>query len=105
MTEPLNLYLVERTDSYGGYDEYSDFLVCCKTEQEARETFPSFRCEYDKILRLWRDSDKIYGTDKYNKGGWIYGKDIDSLKVKKIGITVDELTENQEVLLTSYHAG
>ncbi len=102
-TTLLNLYLVERTDK-GNYDEYESFLVCCKTEQEARETFPAFRCVYDTNLQLWCDLDKVYGTDRYNRAGWIYGKDINSLKVKKIGIASEEYT-GHDVLLSVYNSG
>lgn len=109
MDEQFNLYLVTRTDVWG-YDEYSEFLVCCKTGQEARETYPAYRCKYDKEKQVWVDIDigynKLYGDhhDKYSKGSWIYGKDIDKLTVEHIGISTKKYVET-EVLLTSYHAG
>lgn len=118
-TKKLNLYLVTRTDS-GDYDEYSSFIVCCETEQEARETYPTTPdYTYNRELQAWRneqaalcsESTKIFGHVRYfgkypdrHKGPWIYGKDIGSLEVENIGIASSKFIK-KDVLLASFHAG
>ena len=105
-----NLYLVSLPDSYKlGYDSYNAFIACCKTEKEARETHPiDEEYSFNEIEKRWEvmGCDNIirhYGTDKYNKIGWIYGKDISQLEVTLLGIANDNITES--IVLKSYNAG
>jgi hypothetical protein len=88
------LYLVSRNDSWG-YDEYSEFVVCASSEDEAKRTHPSGAfSEAD-----WIDKEG-YNT-KYH--GWVKPSQIDTLTVKLIGFA--EPTLEKGVVCASYHAG
>ncbi|MEK7431884.1 MAG: hypothetical protein AABZ74_02025 [Cyanobacteriota bacterium] len=108
MAEPvLNIYLVTSPNIYRtSYDEYDSFVVCCETEQEARETLPGGqRYIFDKLRHCWADtfSGRVYGTHKYNTHGWVLGLDIDALRVERIGLAAPETRKG--VILSSFNAG
>lgn len=103
----LNMYLVTRPNIYRDcYDEYDSFVVCCETEQEARETLPGDQGRaFDKLRSCWVDtfSGRVYGTHKYNTCSWILGLDIETLEVEHIGTAL--LGTQKGVILSSFNAG
>jgi len=76
------LFLVERHDA-GDYDTFSEFLVCCATEAEARDTHPSGDCRRNHT--------------------WIKREEIHLLNVTCIGVALSGVERG--VLLASFHAG
>lgn len=98
-----NLYLVSRTDIYSDqWDYYSSFVVCCSTEDEARETHPSDDLmKYIKDRLVWGDyrtkNVRYFGNSKKNNQGWVLGKDICHLTVTLIG-TASKTTERGIIL-------
>lgn len=57
----MNLYLVERTDSYG-YGDYVHFVVACANEEEARSTKP-IECPGDNQYAYgWTKPDNVTVT-------------------------------------------
>jgi hypothetical protein len=87
----MRLYHVERTDEID-YDEFSDFVCVAENDEEARNIHP-------------REDKKVWGEDYdyWNNGSWINKEDINSLKVKEIGLAKPELTRS--VICASFHAG
>ena len=87
-----NLYHVERTDDYGGYDQYSHFVVCCENESEARLTHPG------RLTEEWLayKADHLYD-------GWVSSRDVDSLKVTFLGQAAKDVAKG--VVCASFHAG
>jgi len=84
----MNIYHVERTDSGGGYDTYSDFVIIAKDEEQARRTNPS---ESGKEV-----TEKISYYDEWVKysqtKATLLGKASDDWKITNI-------------ICSSYHAG
>lgn len=80
-----HLYIVTRHNK-GGYDTYESFLVCCASEQEARETHPA-------------------GMDNWigRHTAWIEGNEIHLLKVQCIGVANKD-TESG-VLMSVFYPG
>ncbi len=86
------LYRVSTNDSCltgHGYDTYDSFVVCCKTEEEARRTHP--KCSREKDLARW------------DNGGWVEAQEIHLLDVVYLGLA-DAKTE-EGVILASFNAG
>ena len=77
--------------NYLGYDTYSDFVVVCETEEEARNIHPE--TEWDE---LW-EPDEAYA-------GWIKRSDIPFLSVVEIGTAVPGIASGT-IICSSYHAG
>ena len=97
-TEGLKLYIVEWETSSSGFDNVNRFIVCCKTEQEARETHPrDAECPeakfifYDKEKACWwtttSEGNRRYMDTKYYLNGWVPGNQIDNLKVTLLSET------------------
>ena len=87
----MNLYLVERHD-IGRWDTFDSFIVCCNTEQEARETYPN------------NSGDTSWITDKPTQYmPWVRGDEIDLLRVTMIGVASPDTKKG--VVLASYNAG
>lgn len=83
-----NLYLVKRNERVG-WDEYDSFIVCAKSEQDARETSPNkFDGKFDK------------DNSDYS---WVCFSEICELDVKLIGKANDGLEYG--VVLSSFNAG
>lgn len=99
----LNIYLVERTDEID-WDEYKSFVVCCETEQDARETFPdsSVPFIFDNSLKTWIDPINKTRELKYHLQSWISGRFLHSLNITFIGIA-DAVKKG--VILSSFNAG
>lgn len=91
--QSLNIYKVSRRDQ-SGYGTYTSFIVCCKTEEEARKTYPrNIRAFYDNKLLLWYDHD-INGNKKCIDDlfdSWIKGNQINSLEVKWLGVANNDI--------------
>lgn len=110
MNKHLNLYQVTRQDD-GGYDSFSSFIICCKTEEEARRTHPQnelFLFDINKLL--WytiKDGGIIDYLDtqknRHDLYGWINGKDIELLDIVRIGTASDTIKEG--ILLTDFQSG
>ncbi len=87
----LNIYhvMVPDTVFLQTYDVYTEFVVCCSTEEEARRIHPR-----DGNYEWW----KVKGEDS----DWIDSKDVDKLVVTREGYT-----ENVErrVLCASFRSG
>lgn len=90
----LNLYLVSRTDNWG-MDEYSAFVVCASSEEEAKLTHP-YNYEFSK--EGWLDRGVIIQYD-----AWVDVSQVDSLKIKLLGTAVPSLEKG--IICSSYHAG
>ena len=101
LSRNMNLYLVERTDKYG-YDEYTAFVVKCDSEQTARETHPAYDYTYDHSIKTWKDHEKLIGTNRYDRQGWVYGVDIDNLKITHVGMSDSDV---RGVILSSFLNG
>lgn len=98
----LNIYHVSIPPSFHmGYDTYDSFVVCAMDEDDARSTHPqSDRWVYNYEKECWYDGHiRTAGTTKYNKNGWVYGKEVDSLIVEHIGVALPSMKEC--VILTS----
>ncbi len=94
----MNLYHVEADDSllHSEWDIFSDFVVCCETEQIARETHPS--CEAFS-LKDWNDDRNGRYFD-----GWVSKKDINKLTVTFLANATTDVKE-RGVICSSFHAG
>lgn len=99
----LNIYLVKRTGEIG-WDEYESFVVCCETEQDARETFPdsSVSFIFNNSLETWIDPANKTRELKYHLQTWIPGRFLNTLNVTFIGIA-DAVKKG--VILSSFNAG
>lgn len=86
----LNLYLVEWKDG-GGYDQYDLFVVCCATEEEARNTKPGGR----HINTGWKE-DNIFND-------WIKHSKKDELEITLLGSAKPDLPAG--IVCASYHHG
>jgi hypothetical protein len=111
----LNIYFVstplnrsEDHFKYMGYDTYDSFVVCAKTEKEARVTHPVIAdAIYDYDAQLWKHKrgkewDNC-GSEIRNLYGWVHGKDVDKLLVEHIGIALDSMVPG--IVLASFNAG
>ena len=87
----MNLYLVERLDA-GGYDSYSEFVICCANDDFARNTHPDEGYEWYKSERY---------MPRYNS--WVQVDAIDTLKVTLLGQASPDLEPG--VIISSFHAG
>lgn len=89
MTMDNYLYLVNRIGTKcrieSEWDVFNSFVVCCKTEQEARETHP----------------DGHFNKDDWD--GWVPKEDIDLLNVTYLGIA--DVKTAIGVVLASFRAG
>ena len=85
---------------YLGYDTYSDFVVVCETEDQARNIHPSGRLdEWERIPET--KEDLKYGT---YLNSWIRRSDIPFLTVVEIGTSVPGIASGT-IICSSYHAG
>lgn len=87
------LYLVSSNKkclSGHGYDTYDSFVVCCKTEDEARRTHP-------QGSRDWKN------LDTWGQSNWVVAKEIPLLDVTYLGVADDKTEEG--VILASFNAG
>jgi hypothetical protein len=71
---------------YLTYDSYSDFVVVCETEEQARNIHPGDASHWDKF----RD--------------WVKTSDIPFLTVVEIGTAHPDITPGT-IICSSYHAG
>lgn len=73
------IWLVEWKE-WSGYDVYMSFVVCCETEEEARNTHPSQSgSSYDLYKEEW---------GKW--GEWVKKEDVGQLCVTKLGVAFTE---------------
>jgi len=89
----MNLYIVKRKGS-AGYDTYSSFLICCESEQEARETSPNG----DRLVegaKTW-----LYESKHWS---WVRVSEIHLLDVEHIGTANNNIERG--VLMAEFHAG
>ena len=85
MKNSLKLYHVALpTEMHLGYDAYSEFVVAAYSEEEARNTHPSF-----------------FGWNLY--GEWITKDKVEKLLVKEIGNASASVEPG--VIVSSFHAG
>ena len=92
----MNLYKVSQ-DVNNDYDTYSDFVIACETEEDARNTNPG---GYHK----WRDNTWFFqyadGTENPDTDySWCLPKDT---KVELIGKAAAGI---KGIICTSFHAG
>jgi hypothetical protein len=80
----MNLYHVSQ-DVNNNYDTYSDFVIACASEEEARNTTP--------------DGNKNEETPQTHYSHWTWPANV---KVKLIGTAAEGITG---VICSSYHAG
>ncbi len=82
----MNLYLLNRTDCWG-YDDYSCFVICCESKEEAY---------------LYHPCGEKYGSGSYlTNGSWpINNKDIDI-----IFLGVADSSIEKGVIIASFNAG
>lgn len=103
----LNLYRVTRSDNpKNKWDIYSSFIVCCDTEQEAREAHPNEGICYNHNLGTW--SYKLSVDDRVRGGrdnnGWVSVNLIDTLEVEFIGRAKASIPKG-EVIMSEFHSG
>lgn len=111
----MNLYLVTVDSNYlqEKWDVYDSFVVCCKTEKDARQTHPSLgpTTNFNEEERCWVQTNGVkvgfYSEDgkRYPLlSGWIYGKDIgEALTVELLGKA--KPGSKKDVIIASYNAG
>jgi hypothetical protein len=109
----LNLFLVTRTDPGAGWDTYSEFIVSCDNEQEAREIHPNGGMILNRVLGGWSNksddtqliSNHMRRNGKRYNNGWVNAEDVTTmLNVEWIGKAKASF-EKGEVLMSVYHAG
>lgn len=97
----MNIYHVSRTDEYG-YDDFSDFVVVCETEQQAKETYPGegYVFRDDHWVEVGLDGN-VRPFDKDNEWwcGWTHPS---KTTVELVGISTKE---ESRVICSSFHAG
>jgi hypothetical protein len=86
----LYLWSVARHDR-GGWDTFSDFAVCCATEQEARDTHPGEG-----------NSEWITRT-RYRGESWINPNERHLLVVELLGTAKADLAAG--LICASFHSG
>ena len=110
-----NIYLVERTDNsivithnsllyvtQNKFDcDYSQFIVVCDTEYEARTTHPRTNCTYKSEYKSWMMDNGKFLIDA--DWGWIKGENINDLEVTHIGTALPGIDTG--VLISSFNAG
>lgn len=98
MKGQLFLYHVSIPDSihYLGYDSYSEFVIASTCEENARHVHPGSGLGKGK----WNLRGALM---RYND--WIHEEDIDKLIVKCIGVAQPGLFQEDEIIISSYHAG
>ena len=86
--------------NYLGYDTYSDFLVVCENEDQARNVHPSGEGEeWDELPET--EEDLKYGT---YLNSWVRRSDISFLTVVEIGTAAPGIAAGT-IICSSYHAG
>lgn len=95
------LYHVSRTDDWG-MDEYSEFVVCASSLDEAKYTHPA--AGYTFSEGGWKQIDSHSGQEFISKyHSWVETSKIDTLEVKLIGTA--EHSVDKGIVCASYHAG
>lgn len=101
----LNLYHVSQ-DLNSDYDTYSDFVVACETEKEARETHPSRFVTHSTDTQWFgthSGDGTAYETENDSFGSWVKRTDVDKITVKLIGMAHPDVKPG--VVCSSFHAG
>ena len=89
--EQLKLFHVSTAENLG-YDSYSDFIICCESEEVARNTQPG------NIYKWWKDESYMPAHDS-----WVKPKKVKDLEVAFLGIANPQVEEG--VLCSSFNAG
>lgn len=95
-----NLYLVSQDINRKRSGVYDSFVVCCATEQEARDTHPSGYVAY-----TFEDGDfDEYGYRLYWRShSWVSKEDLDKVKVRYLGKASE--SEPYGIVCASFDAG
>ncbi len=100
MNKKLKLYLVERDTDDEEYDIYDAIVVCAENKDEARKIHPY--CDVILKNNKWRYLENNKEC-QYAEGCWVSAKDIDKLKVTKIGEADKHIKKG--VVFASFKAG
>ena len=84
---------------YLRYDTYSDFVVVCETEEQARNIHP-------QGVRAWDELTETEEDLKYGRylNSWVRRSDIPFLTVVEVGTAVSGIASGT-IICSSYHAG
>ena len=93
--KPLYLYHVSQTATTG-YDTFSDFVVACYSEEEARQTDP--RGNYTWESDAWRRAKE--DVSSYVASYWC---NPDQVTVKLLGVANEAVKPG--IICASFHAG
>ena len=88
----LKIYKVEAPGGYGGcggYDTYSEFVVCAENEDEARDTHP--------------EGYKMSEGRDFCEWSWVSKTKLNDLDVTYLGDAAKGIEKG--VIVASYHAG
>lgn len=104
------LWLVDAPDDFGGYDTYSDFVVCCATEWEARAQHPSEPPTQPlwTVAQLLSQTEPVFFNNNWLDGhrwvgDWIRPEDRRELAVTRLGVA--DASCEKGVVCSSFHAG
>jgi hypothetical protein len=81
----MKLFHVSQSEN-NNYDSFSDFVVCCETEDEARNIHPGY-------------GDQTWNNDMYN----LWCKSPEDVTVTYIGEAAAHLKKG--IICSSFHAG
>lgn len=84
----MNLYHVSQSEN-GGYDTFSDFVICAPDAETARLTNPATGC--------------IIDDDEWEVWEHCWCKSPEFVKVEHIGIANENIKEG--IICSSFHAG
>lgn len=93
----MNIYLVSRTDSIG-YDEYDSFIIACKDEETARNTYPSNFMNNE--FAVWNGENYVDSSGYPESGCWV--DNPKKLEVKLLGKAAKGVNG---ILCASFNAG
>jgi hypothetical protein len=93
----MNLYHVTQSQN-NDYDTYSDFVVACETEEEARHFYPSGHYKWHDNAWYFQYAD---GTERV--AGICYDWTTpEYIQTKLLGVAAEGI---EGIICTSFHAG
>lgn len=97
----MNIYKVSRTDTIG-YDEYDSFVIACKDEETARNTYPStFMSGKDDDFGKWNGKEFI-DSSGYVYDSYCWTDKPETLEVRLLGKSAKGVSG---LLCVSFNAG
>lgn len=97
----MYLYRISQT-KVGGFDTFSDAVVCAQSEDAARDIHPAGNWLPDFILILWGED---YEPDEDDvRYDWVQRTELDLVQVEYLGVADSSIAPGR-VVCASYHAG